>query len=84
MDQVSVRHQYRRMTAREFSTALDRTNLTLGKFLRLTGVSRGKGEDWLNGEEDIPSWVPVFMALLTIDAAPQIALAVAEQRLIDP
>ena len=75
-------YKFRRMTGAEFSAALNQLGLTAGQFRRLTGASPKKVEEWLAGSEDIPPWVPTFLAMGAIPEALQAARDEAEQRLL--
>jgi hypothetical protein len=76
-------YRFERMTGAEFSAALNRVGLTAGEFRRLTGASPKKVEGWLSGIEDIPPWVPPFLAMAMLPAALHVARAEAARRLAD-
>ena len=67
-----------RMMPEQFSKALDDLVLTMREFNRLTGTNTKTTERWLSDEKDIPPWVPVFLAMLTIPGALQMARTVAQ------
>lgn len=67
-----------RMSPEQFSKALHENRLSLREFCRITGTGFKTGERWLNREKDIPNWVPVVMALLTLPGAYEMAQAVAQ------
>ena len=75
-------YRFHRMTGAEFSAALNRLRLSVGEFRRLTGASPKKVEQWLAGSEDIPPWVPPFLAMGAIPEALQAARDEAERRLL--
>lgn len=75
-------YRFQRMTGTEFSGALNHLGLSVGEFRRLTGASPKKVEEWLRGLEDIPPWVPVFLAAGAHPEALQSAKEEAERRLI--
>lgn len=58
---VSARFEYTRMTAQQFSDALEEIDLPAPAFSRIYGVRLEVVERWLKGEQDIPPWV--FIAL---------------------
>lgn len=66
------------MTPEQFSLGLREHQLTLREFCRLTGTNIKTAERWLSDEKDIPHWVPVFLALLTLPGALQMARTVAQ------
>lgn len=76
-------YKFRRMTGAEFSTALNQLGLSAGQFRRLTGASPKKVEQWLAGSEDIPQWVPPFLAMGAVPEALQAARDEAERRLLE-
>jgi hypothetical protein len=73
-------YRFERMTGAEFSAALNRLGLSVGEFRRLTGASAKKAQEWLAGSEDIPPWVPVFLAAGAIPEALQAAKDEAAKR----
>ena len=75
-------YKFRRMTGAEFSTALNQLGLSAGQFRRLTGASPKKVEQWLSGSEDIPPWVPTFLAMSAVPEALLAARDEAERRLL--
>jgi transcriptional regulator with XRE-family HTH domain len=66
------------MTAEQFSAALDQMGLTMRQFVRLSGASERKVEQWLSGDEDIPHHVLVLCSLLTLPGAMEMAKAVTD------
>lgn len=67
-----------RMMPAQLSKALDDLGLTMREFCRVTGTGTKTVERWLTDEKDIPQWVPVTLALLTLPGALQIARTVAQ------
>lgn len=67
-----------RMLPAQFSKALDDLDLTMREFCRITGTGTKTVERWLSDEKDIPQWVPVTLALLTMPGALQMARTVAQ------
>jgi hypothetical protein len=76
-------YRFERMTGAEFSAALNYCKLTVNEFRRLTGASPKKATEWLAGSEDIPPWVPVFLAMGAYPEALQAARDEAERRLLE-
>jgi hypothetical protein len=76
---MSRRYTYERMTAQQFSAALNALEMTKGQFVRLTGAGPRKVERWLAGEEDIPHWILVLCSVLTVPGAMGIAKAVTDE-----
>lgn len=75
-------YKFERMTGAEFSAALNRLDLTLGQFCRLTGSAPKRAAQWLDGSEDCPPWLPVFIAALGCSGGIEAARDEAERRLI--
>lgn len=75
--------KHRRMTSDEFNAALETHHLTQGQFVRLTGASRKKVMEWADGVEDIPAWVPMFLAACAVPGGLDAARREAESRLLD-
>lgn len=75
--------KFKRMTCQEFNVALARHQLSQGSFCRLSGVSRKKVMQWVEGSEDIPPWVPVFFAAAEVPGALDAALQESESRLLN-
>ena len=75
-------YRFERMTGAEFSAALNRLGLSVGEFRRLTGASAKKVGQWLAGAEDIPPWIPPFLAMGAFPEALRAAKAEAERRML--
>lgn len=75
-------YRFTRMTGAEFGAALGKLQIEPGQFMRLTGASPKKVAEWLRGEEDIPAWVPMFLAACGHPEGLAAAQAEAERRLI--
>lgn len=67
-----------RMTPEQFSQALNQLGLTVREFCRIFGTGVKTVERWLADEKDIPGWVPVSLALMTMPGAPDLARSVAQ------
>jgi len=72
---VSRRYRYKRMTAEQFSAALDELGMSVMQFARLYGSAEGRVRDWLHGDEDIPHTVAVFCIAMTVPKAKELALS---------
>ena len=70
----------RRMTATEFSAALNQVGLGMREFAALTGANERSVERWLEGQQDIPPWVPIMCALFTLPGATALARAIMQER----
>lgn len=75
--------KHRRMTSDEFNAALETHHLSQGQFVRLTGASRKKVMEWSDGTEDIPAWVPMFIAACAVPGGLEAARREAESRLLE-
>lgn len=67
-----------RMSPAQFSKGLDDNGLTMREFCRITGTGPKTAQRWLDDEKDIPPWVPVTLALLTLPGALTMARTVAQ------
>lgn len=67
-----------RMLPAQFSKALQDLGLTMREFCRITGTNWKTAERWLSDEKDIPQWVPVFLAMLTLPGALEMARRVSQ------
>lgn len=61
---VRKRFEYQRMTAQELRDDLDAIAMPINAFARITGSLAERVQKWARGEEDIPTWVPVFTSVL--------------------
>lgn len=52
------------MTFEEFDAALDSLGWAIADFCRATGLHRNTPQRWRRDGIEIPSWVPVHLALL--------------------
>jgi hypothetical protein len=71
------------MTGQEFNAALATHHLSQGQFVRLTGANRKKVMEWADGVEDIPAWVPMFLAACGAPGGLDAAMAESDSRLLD-
>jgi hypothetical protein len=83
----SVDHD--RLSPQQFSQGLADAGLGQKEFCRLTGARLSKVKVWLKSEsmpgaEEPPFWVTSWLALYTVQGAPVVAKAVADQFLILP
>ncbi|WP_147707824.1 hypothetical protein [Microvirga massiliensis] len=81
-DATARRYQHTRMTHRQLSAVLNRLDLSMRKFARLTGAAERTVDRWLRGVEDIPHYVTLLCSLLTIPGAMAKAKAVADAMVI--
>ena len=58
------RFEYKKMTAAELEADLNQIGMPVKAFARISGSSADRVRTWVSGEEDIPTWVPVFTAML--------------------
>jgi hypothetical protein len=75
------RFTYRRLTPDEFRAELRRADIKYRTFSRLTGADIRTVSRWLKGGpgNDIPSWVPLVLTLLTLHGGIARARLVAAQ-----
>lgn len=64
MAMTRKRFEYKKMTAAEFKGDLKAIGMPIKAFARITGSNADRVGKWGNGEEDIPSWVPVLTAIM--------------------
>lgn len=57
------------MTAEQLRLALKRLGYTQRGFARYVGANERTVRRWVDGEQDIPGWVPVLIGLLDRIAA---------------
>ncbi len=78
--EMSRRFEYARVTAEEFSEALSDIGMPPLAFGRIFGFEEKRIRQWMSGEQDIPIWVPVVMAVLqnVPGAIPEARQAAAE------
>lgn len=70
---MARRFVYDRMTGEEFRTAMDQALVPQKAFARIFGVDPRVTERWYKGEQDIPVWVPIALALMSEPAGIAIA-----------
>ena len=58
------RFEYQRMTGQDLTDDLRAMNMSVKAFARITGSIAERVQKWADGKEDIPTWVPVFTAVL--------------------
>lgn len=58
------RFEYTRMTGAELTADLKAMGMTVPAFARITGSIADRVHQWANGQEDIPTWVPVMTAVM--------------------
>lgn len=66
---TAQRFTHRRITACEFNTELQRQNVSLGTFTRLWCQNLTTTKRWANGQNDIPTWVPIALTLMRVPGA---------------
>ena len=72
------RYRYRKMDPVEFQAALAHLAMTVAEFSYVTGAREDRVERWKRGEEDIPTYVPMFCAGMTIAEAAEIMFRTAD------
>jgi len=71
------RFTHKRITADDFKTELARQNLSLPAFTRIWCQNLSKTKRWANGYDDIPTWVPIALKLMTLPDAMRTARGAA-------
>ena len=78
----STNYRHKRLTAEEFSAALDAHGLSPNQFRRIYGTGGNTVGKWLDGSDDIPAWVAPVVASWAVPEALQAARSEAERRLL--
>lgn len=60
------RFSHKRITADEFKAELDRQEITLRAFTRIWCQNLTTTTRWANGQQDIPTWVPIALTMMTL------------------
>lgn len=58
------RFEYTRMTGDELRADLKAMGMSVPAFARITGSIADRVQQWADGKEDVPTWVPVMTAIL--------------------
>jgi hypothetical protein len=75
-------YRFTRMSAEEFSAALETHHLSPNQFRRIYGPGSATVAKWLDGIDDIPPWVAAVVATWSIPGVLERARVEAERRLI--
>lgn len=82
------RFVHKRISACEFNAELCRQNLSLPAFTRIWCQNLATTKRWANGENDIPTWVPIALTMMTLpggmSTARTAAAAMIEQDTLNP
>jgi hypothetical protein len=85
---TAQRFVHKRISADEFKTELERQGLSLPAFTRIWCQNLATTTRWANGQNDIPTWVPIALTMMTLpDAmvtARTAAAAMIEQDTLNP
>lgn len=66
---TAQRFVHRRISATEFTAELARQNLSLPAFTRIWCQNLSTTTRWANGQQDIPTWVPIALAMMCVPGA---------------
>lgn len=85
MTMTRKRFEYVRMTGEELTADLKAIGMPVTAFARITGSLAERVQKWANGEEDIPTWVPILTAIFknVPGALPEARQAAAERIIRD-
>lgn len=75
-------YRFSRMTAEEFSAALETHQMTPNQFRRIYGPGTATVAKWIEGIDEIPPWVAAVVATWAIPGVLEAARAEAERRLL--
>jgi hypothetical protein len=82
------RFVHKKITAEEFKTELDRQGLSVRSFTRIWCQNLTTTTRWANGQNDIPTWVPIALTMMTVPnamaTARTAAAAMIEQDTLNP
>ena len=85
---TAQRFVHKRITAAEFNAELARQGLSLPAFTRIWCQNLSTTTRWANGQNDIPTWVPIALTLMTLPGAlgtaRTAAAAMIEQDTLNP
>lgn len=59
-----TRFEYDRISAADFKAGLKALEWDVGTFARVMGVGLRTAQRWASGDQDIPVWVPIVLAML--------------------
>lgn len=76
-------YRFTRMTAEEFSAALETHHISPNQFRRIYGTGSSTVAKWLSGEEFMPPWVAAVVATWAIPGVLEAARSEAERRLLE-
>lgn len=63
------RFVHRRITADQFRAELDHHGITVAGFARLWCQNLTRVTRWANGQEDIPTWIPIALTAMRAEGA---------------
>lgn len=67
------RFVHKRISSEEFNAELARQNLSLPAFTRIWCQNLTTTTRWGNGQQDIPTWVPIALTMMTLPGAMSMA-----------
>lgn len=66
---TAQRFTHRRISAEEFRHELELQNISLPTFTRIWCQNLSTTKRWANGQQDIPTWVPIALTLMRVPGA---------------
>jgi hypothetical protein len=66
---VPQRFIHKRINAAEFKAELQRQDISLRSFTRIWCQNLTTTTRWANGQNDVPTWVPIALTLMTLPGA---------------
>ena len=63
------RFVHKRITASDFTAELKRQDISLPSFTRIWCQNLTTTTRWANGQQDIPTWVPIALTMMTLPNA---------------
>ncbi|MCH2220205.1 MAG: hypothetical protein MK097_07770 [Dechloromonas sp.] len=77
------RFVHRKISAEDFKAELARQNLSVGAFARIFCQNLSTVTRWANGYQDIPTWVPIALTILTVPDAHRTARTAAAAMIVE-
>lgn len=79
----NVKHRYIRLTGPELAVMMANIPITPSQLARLWGTYQKRVMKWIDGEEDIPHPIRIFLLLLTMQDAFENAMYANDQVIVD-
>lgn len=74
---TAQRFTHKRITSTDFNAELERQGISLQTFTRIWCQNLSTTTRWANGQNDIPTWVPIALAMMCVPNAMGVARTAA-------